>query len=146
MFLDMSYAFHSASIPSMIQCSAAGLQHRAVDIFMACKKGMVQEVIRLVDAGELTSLFTMSRGCLDRFLIESIFLRSLWRYCLVWDQIRLIQFICIKGQLFEDCWVPSKRGNRIDFQFWAKKNSFGVWHIRSFTVLPFFEAVIAICD
>lgn len=27
------------------------LQHRAVDIFMACKKGTVQEVIRLLDAG-----------------------------------------------------------------------------------------------
>lgn len=28
-----------------------GLQHRAVDIFMACKKGMVQEVVHLLDSG-----------------------------------------------------------------------------------------------
>lgn len=30
-----------------------GLQHRAVDIFMACKKGLLQEVVDLLDSGAI---------------------------------------------------------------------------------------------
>lgn len=35
-----------------------GLQHRAVDIFMACKKGLLQEVLHLLDSGAIPPWFS----------------------------------------------------------------------------------------